>query len=199
MSRICFFILIVVIGCGVSASSSTVLAAPILWPVHAGGNGHYYEFRGGQSSQFVTWPQARLLAENSQFRGVQGHLATITSQAEWEFLVSIFPVDDVSPNGGFLGGYQDLLAADYVEPIGGWRWVTGEPWEFTAWDGGEPSDFSGRENYLEHVPVWQGRWNDEGQDRRFYVEYPVPEPSTYSLATIGLIGMAGVVRQRKRH
>lgn len=26
----------------------------------------------------------------------------------------------------------------------------------------------------------------------------VPEPSTYALASIGLIGMAGVIRQRKR-
>jgi hypothetical protein len=48
------------------------------------------------------------------------------------------------------------------------------------------------------------RWNDlpnndhSWQDG-YLVEFStVPEPSTYALAAIGLIGVAGVIRQRKR-
>jgi hypothetical protein len=60
-----------------------------------------------------------------------------------------------------------------------WRWITGEPWKFTAWSDGEPNDQFGAatENYLEFVPVWRGRWNDEGQKRRLLVEYPARKSS----------------------
>jgi hypothetical protein len=65
-----------------------------------------------------------------------------------------------------LGGYQDRMSAEYSEPAGGWRWITGEPWNFTNWGSGEPNDaYNGHgdpgEDYLSSWTGVQGfRWGD---------------------------------------
>jgi hypothetical protein len=66
-----------------------------------------------------------------------------------------------------LGGYQDLEAADYSEPSGGWRWVTGEPMAYTAWYSGEPNNNGG--GAAEHFLAFRefncdGTWNDITND-----------------------------------
>jgi len=92
-----------------------------------------------------TWFQARDDAKN---RG--GHLATITSQKEW---------DDMNKAPGYrvmlwLGGHQpNGNGAD--EPKGGWEWITGELWgQVDGWDssagkGYEPNNCCGGEHHLE--------------------------------------------------
>lgn len=159
--------------------AAPLAAEPVEWRVADGGNGHFYEFIDGPKSKLVPWPEARAYAASLKFRGVNGHLATITSLAEHKFLKSAFPSDGETPNGAWLGGFQDKNAADYAEPRDGWKWITGEPWGFTAWADSEPNEINGRgtENYLEFVPVWNGAWNDEGQERRIVVEYPVAAAS----------------------
>jgi hypothetical protein len=92
-------------------------------------NGHYYLI----VEQETTWQQARLLAESMVFMGVQGHLATITSEAENTFVTT--QLSDTA--GAWLGGAQPLGSE---EPAGGWRWITGELWVYTNWDEGEPSN-----------------------------------------------------------
>jgi hypothetical protein len=150
-----------------------------------------------------TWAMAKAAADALTYKGLHGHLATITSQAENDFIVNNL--------GGFallrqhwLGGYQDTTAPDYVEPAGGWRWVTGEPWQYTSWHPGEPNNTGGVEIYLiyEHAA---GDWNDlSATDRRdgFVVEFEsaAPEPAGLALLTIGLaIGLVGrAIRTRCR-
>lgn len=96
-------------------------ASPVLWKT----NGHYYDaipFPEG-----ITWGEAKIMAENSVYLGVNGHLATITSAAENSFIINAL--------GGpseldtfFLGGFQPVGSP---EPGGNWQWVTGEPWSYT--------------------------------------------------------------------
>jgi hypothetical protein len=70
--------------------------------------------------------------------------------------------------GPWLGGYQDLAAADFSEPAGGWRWVTGEAWAWTAWWPGEPTNFycvtSGEDklHYIDYQPMWNDITNLAG-------------------------------------
>ncbi len=52
-------------------------ARPILWPE----NRHYYLI----VEQTTTWQQARAAADTMKFKGVHGHLATVTSEAENAF------------------------------------------------------------------------------------------------------------------
>ena len=106
---------------------------PSQWKLSEGGNGHWYLLDG---PFFTTWAKAKLYAEQ---RG--GHLVTLTTVAEQEFASYLaFNSTPSAVDDCWLGGYQDLAAADYSEPGGGWRWVTGEEWSFTSWrPDGHPS------------------------------------------------------------
>jgi hypothetical protein len=155
-------------------SPGTLRSAPILWSTGSGGNGHYYE----SVSTPMTWEDANLAASAMLFLGENGHLATITSQAENDFLVANF----VNPQ--FLGGYQPDGSS---EPDGDWAWVTGETWSYTNWAPGEPNNSLGTEKYLEFF-AGGPRWNDifGTATRTFLVEYDiVPEPSTLVLVCVG--------------
>ena len=83
----------------------------------------------------LPWTGAKAAAE-----AAGGHLATITSQQEWDIVRALPGATSV-----WLGGYQPQGSK---EPAGGWTWVTGEPMNCTAWVPGEPNDVAG-EHYLE--------------------------------------------------
>ena len=84
-------------------------------------------------------------------RALGGHLATLTSEEENQFVHSFMR------GSGNTTAYFGLVdeERDHV-----WEWVTGEPVEYLNWDSGEPS-YSGRERYgmyfYKHI---QGTWND---------------------------------------
>jgi hypothetical protein len=125
-------------------------------------NGHAYEF----VSASVSWTGARAAAEAASYLGVQGHLATISDAVENDF------VSALAPNGGWIGGFQDLTSPSYSEPGGGWTWVTGEPFSFTNWGATEPNNTPANEDVLE---LWSsGQWNDApDQVSGFLVGYVV--------------------------
>jgi hypothetical protein len=122
------------------AAFAAAADAGIVWS----GNGHAYELVIITPS--VTWATARDLAAA---RG--GHLATLGTKDENDFVMSwlkghpeAFTEADVGP---WLGGYQpNPSPAD--EPAGGWAWIDGTPWVFTAWHSGQPDNTDGVENYL---------------------------------------------------
>ncbi|MGH7616382.1 MAG: lectin-like protein [Gemmatimonadaceae bacterium] len=122
---------------------------------------HYYERVEAQ----LTWFQAEAAAENLFFLGIAGHLATINSQAENDFVLSMFLGEPVGSGYRWLGGFQTPGSA---EPGDGWRWVTDESFSFTNWVAGEPNNVGNDENFLSfhagdplNVP---GEWNDLPND-----------------------------------
>ena len=174
-------------------------AAPVLWKLEDGGNGHYYDYVGGNTR----WSEARTAAEASVFAGVFGHLATITSEAEKEFLRTEVPQPSWR---AWLGGFQDRNAPDYSEPGGGWRWITGEPWDYTHWADPEPNNFFPDEDFLE-VDIaadspdhfgWSDQSDFESTNSGYYVEYSVPEPSTLVLLSMGAVGLLAYAWRRRR-
>ena len=136
-------------------------------------NGHYYE----RVNARLPWNEAMAAAILHRYKGLGGHLATITSAEESAFLVAQFG----SRLGATqLGGRQERNEAD---PALGWSWVTGEPWSYTNWAAApvqEPNDFEGLdEDFLEISPrpaslVYAG-WNDVpgdvGEVTGYLVEY----------------------------
>ena len=103
---------------------------------------HTYQAVSGN----YTWHQARADAES---RG--GHLATITSQAELDYVRDL----------GVLPSVPYWLGATDEAQEGTWVWVTGELWSFSLWSPGEPNN-QGPEDYLTAAASANHSWNDWG-------------------------------------
>ena len=124
----------------VSGWSSSSLAVPIQWSASSGGNGHWYE----AVEASLGWESARDFAESRTHLGMPGYLVTLTSAAERSFLIANNLPDVLPPHLGirraWIGAFQDTAAPDFSEPSSGWRWVTGELWDFESWATGEPNN-----------------------------------------------------------
>jgi hypothetical protein len=132
----------------------------VQWTIAEGGNGHWYEVILGS----YTWQEA-----SDSATSVGGHLATLTSAEENEWVWELTVPDG---NGPHIGGYQDLEAPDYSEPSGGWRWVTGEEWSYTNWSSNQPDDTAGVEHWLHLHGEATSSWNDlVTAQRNFIIEW----------------------------
>jgi hypothetical protein len=97
-----------------------------------------------------TWQEAKLDAEA---RG--GHLATFRDQQEWLSGRSV--INQFGSQNAWIGAYQPTGSP---EPGGGWTWITGQPWSFTAWLAGEPNQNQGQNEDAVYVGFNGGGWND---------------------------------------
>lgn len=118
--------------------------------VYNSANGHYY---ARMSGRFMRWEDARAAAEALQVGGRPGYLASVTSAEEQTFIG-----DTLGWGQLWIGGFQDLSAPDYAEPADGWRWTSGEPFDFAPWAAGEPSNGGAGEHWLSTFP--DGSFND---------------------------------------
>jgi hypothetical protein len=187
-------------------------------------SGHSYarvDVAGGD----IGWPQARDGAAAMTYSGVAGHLATVTTLSESDFITEFLlaGAPRVSVFGGYpvtawLGAVQPSSGA---EPAGEWQWITGEPFSFTNWKAGEPNEFIAGEDFLH---VWArgshdeldvaGMWNDTLSPNpfkvgSFVVEFDTPLPDQNSgsapiplppaAQSIIAIGVAAAACLGKRH
>lgn len=111
-------------------------------------NGHYYMLY--QDS--LAWDEANLYCQQ-----MGGHLLTITSQEEQDFINSCLSTSTKLKNLYWIG----------LEEVGkGWSWVTQEDYGYENWAIGEPNnDFSGTEGVVQiygkdHSSFRVGQWND---------------------------------------
>ena len=103
-------------------------------------NGHGYAVFKGK----FTWCEAEMLCEL-----MGGHLATVNDFDEQQFLCSI----NGNRDSLWLGGYRYYFDPD------SWRWVTGEPWDFTNWGDDEPNGGNNPGDECCCV-LWPVLWND---------------------------------------
>lgn len=158
-------------------------------PVFSPATNHYYEVLPGPA---ISWDDANAIAEGMTHLGVPGHLATITSAGEDQFVDQLRQdaLDDavISQSQVWIGGFQAVGAG---EPGDGWQWVNGEgpiPGTDSAdpyanWADGEPNDTGdGNERHLTLGRFGLGGgWNDEGSAPEtvggFIVEYDNVAPA----------------------
>ncbi len=126
--------------------------------------GHYYEYIPDKG---ITWTQARQKAQNLNYYGLQGYLATITSRDEAQLS------GEQAAGAGWIGGSDAAVE-------GQWKWVTGpeagtsmalfysgvyptgNTITYSFWNSSEPNNL-GDEDYA-HVTApsigIKGSWND---------------------------------------
>ncbi len=155
-------------------------------PAYHPGNGSFYEL----IDVTLTWPDANAAASSLSYAGRQGHLATITSNEENQFVLNTFSPETL-PRGFWMG-------ANDVAVEGEWRWVTGPEAGtlfslgrtgvgFTFWGSNEPTNWKGIEHYLvfdaeggSGLPEWDDKPIDYAYS--YLVEYSGAKASTVSLA-----------------
>jgi hypothetical protein len=120
-------------------------AATVVFPALAGGNDHVYEVVVEPS---FTRDDAAAVAQTGG-----GYLATITSAAEQAFIESLLANNDV-PTGSYWMGMERVGADEF-------RWVTGEPFEFSNFPFGEPNNYRGVED------AGQVYWSQSAADIAF--------------------------------
>jgi hypothetical protein len=99
----------------------------IEWRLEDGGNGHRYEF----INNWVSWADAKHEAELTSYLGLQGHLVTIGSQGENEFigrnvLQGSYTWIGLTDNEAF-GGEESFSFGWPDRQTQGCVWVTDEP------------------------------------------------------------------------
>src|SRR3990172_6587865 len=152
-------------------------------------NDHYYQ----AIYMPLSWHEAR-----EYCTGLDGHLVTISSSAENQFVYEMLP-------------WSWLGATDEVSE-GTWLWITGEPWEYENWAPGEPNnccppEYCGGtgctpEHYLTFWgDPYIGEWNDVPDGVSYFVcEWdtiyikidikPGSDPNSISLVSKGVVPVA---------
>jgi len=99
----------------------------------------------------------------------QGHLVTILSPEENDFVVSVAQFSSAFSDT-WIGATDDKTGSDRSGP-GTYRWVTNETWSYSNWQQGQPDGFcdpcsAGQTCTCDHrgVLASDGTWNDRWQD-----------------------------------
>lgn len=109
--------------------------------------GHSYQL----FSTKMSWVDAKAYCE-----GLGGHLVTITSQTEQDFVCENF----TKIYGTAMIGLSD------ADNEGDWEWVTGEVFNYSNWDSGEPNNEFNEDYVLMHS---DGTWNDGHLEREKWI------------------------------
>jgi hypothetical protein len=183
---------------GILALSQSADATPIQY-----GNS-YYEYVPGEA---YSWSHANASASASTFMGVNGHLATVTSAGENDFLLGLItPLP--TAQGAWLGGAVDASqqASWVVGP------EAGQLFTFSNFGGIEPNN--GPSNVYMNIGsvfagIATGQWADAAnglssasdQIAGYFVEYQVgtvPIPAALPLMLTALAGVGFLGWRRKK-
>ena len=137
-------------GCRYAAIIEWDERPPVQWSVDDGGNDHWYQVIDVEGGFSIEEAEARA-------RALGGYLVSLTSPEEDQWVYATFDAYD-----RWIGAYQDIRSNEYSEPAGGWRWMSGEPMDYSNWSGVGPDN-----NDISDAPheEWahyccDGRWND---------------------------------------
>jgi hypothetical protein len=173
----------------ITFSDKTTITTPIIiWKPGDGGNCHAYTSIP-LAENADSWSDAKLLAAESVYAGLHGHLATLNTFDEIEFIRSAIDRSQNHWIGGFWNGTN-------------WGWGTGES-SYVSAEGMEPGDFpqfvwaaGGWKGGDQHAYIWNrtndgkwatssNLWTDNVNPIRALVEFDIacPAPSVELVLT----------------
>jgi len=130
------------------------------------GNGHYY----GLVLEDKNFHQAQSHAATLTFSGMPGHLVSITSETENEFLkANIYSTIPAELQYAIIG-------LNDVDINGTYQWTTGETFNFSNWNVNEPGNSQASEDAVAAARLGDWAWNDTLTNRVFFsyvVEFDV--------------------------
>jgi len=137
------------------ASSAAQAQQAVQWKVSEGGNGHWYQLR----PQHPLWLEKQAEAES-----LGGYLATLTTPAEVNFVLSL---------PGFPCGANSSAAwIGLRKTATGWGWITGEPFSGTGWAGSQPCNCQEWAGLLICGTPWWGTGLADGDSPPCCAPYP---------------------------
>jgi hypothetical protein len=159
--------------------SGEVLAGVISGPTVSPTNGHKYYLLSPD-----TWTGSEASAV-----GLGGHLATVRSQAENDWLVATYSSLVTEPTGSLLIGFTDPTHT------GSFGWVSGAPVTYTNWGSGEPNNIGTEiySNLLIHNfgSILAGQWNNTTTGASNLPQYGVaevvPEPTHLAVSAVAAV------------
>jgi gliding motility-associated-like protein len=117
-------------------------------------NTHHYFYK----PTAMTWAQAK-----TQSDAIGAYLYIINDATEEQEVYNALPFKGNDGKHYWLGLYQDTSSPSYSEPSGGWKWVNGDALTYSNWQGSEPNNNDGGENFAQIEWNSYGmRWNDAG-------------------------------------
>jgi len=167
-----------------TSSDITDPSTQFYWDSAIGGNGHIYQF----VTNSVSWQTALTASSERQLAGVSGYLATLTSLAENQFVISKHVA---------LGLDSAWIGASDADQEGQWKWVTGPEtgslfWTpngvvngyIAPWFGGEPNNLHPQENFGQ-IGYRGNGWNDAPSNH--YYGYIIEFSGNVAVGTPDLI------------
>ncbi len=119
---------------------------PRIQPIFNPQNGHYYDFI---SIPGISWSDSNIIIDNlPQYNGLDGHLVTITSESEQEFISDMITQH-----------HRPWIGLTDRDSEGEFKWVTGEPFDYNKWRVNQPDNYKGDEHYV-HLFGNESTWND---------------------------------------
>lgn len=204
LKRLAKSLAIAVFGAGIVSTGEAVQAAPVTF----GSNAYDFVLIQNPFDGRDTWTESKNAAASLVYNGIQGHLATVTSQAENTFLLGIAPAGLPGFQGAWLGGWATGWLAgpengQTFAAVGGYQnWNAVEPNNagFMYMSIGSSTPNGGvAGNWLDDSGV-QGAANNLDPVIGYFVEFEgaaqaVPAPASLALV---LFGLAALYRRRAK-